>query len=188
MPSAAAWNAVDTILAIVQWILVVSFPLTVLYAVVPDIRSLKIPNWASIVITATFLPAALLGGIDLATIAIHYGIGAAVLALGTILFALGIVGGGDVKLLAAIAVWIGWEDLGLYLFLVAMTGGALALMIMIIRRFSTIPPRLEAVPWLGRDPAATQVVPYGVAIGLAAVLLYFRLTVATRAWATFLHS
>ena len=143
-------------------------------------------NWASIGIAVTFLPAALLGGIDLATIAIHYGTGAAVLAVGTFLFIRGIMGGGDTKMLAAIAVWIGWEYIGPYLFLVAMIGGALALIVMVIRRFPKIPSLLESVPWIGREPATTQVVPYGVAIGLAAIFLFFRLPVVTRAWATFL--
>ena len=183
---AAAWNSVDYILAIAQWTVVVLFPLTVLYAVVSDVRSLKIPNWAAICIAATFLPAALLGGLDLATIAIHYGIGAALLAAGMFLFIRGIVGGGDVKLLAAIAVWIGWDDLGLYLFLVALIGGALALVV--IRRFSRNPSFLDSLPWLGRDPATTRVVPYGVAIGLAAILLFSRLAVVPHAWAAFLQS
>ena len=155
---------------------------------VSDVRSLKIPNWASIAIAATFLPAALLGGIGLATIVLHYGIGAALLAAGMFLFIQGIVGGGDVKLLAAIAVWIGWDDLGLYLFLVALIGGALALVVMVTRRISWKPSLLDSVPWLGRGPATTQVVPYGVAIGLAAILLFSRLAVVPRAWTAFLQS
>ena len=185
---AAARDIVDYILAIARWMLVVSFPLTVLYAVVSDVRSLKIPNWASIGIAVTFLPAALLGGMDLATIAIHYGIGAVLLAVGMFLFIRGIVGGGDVKLLAAITVWIGWDDLGLYLFLVALIGGALALVVMAIGRISRLPSFLDSVPWLGRDPASAQGVPYGVAIGLAAILLFSRLAVVPRAWAAFLQS
>ena len=156
---------------------VVSFPLTVLYAVVSDFRALQIPNWAPISIAATFLPAALLGEIGLATIAVHYGIGVALLAAGTLLFTRGIVGGGDVKLLAAIAVWIGWDDLAPYLFLVALIGGALALAVMAVRRISRMPSLLDSLPWLGRDPANTRVVPYGVAIGLAAILLFSRLAV-----------
>ena len=91
---AAAWNSVDYITEIARWTAVVSFPLIVLYAIVSDFRALKIPNWASICIAATFLPAALLGGIDPAAMAIHYGTGAALLAAGTVLFVRGIVGGG----------------------------------------------------------------------------------------------
>ena len=183
---AAAWNSVDYIPTIVQLILVVSFPLTVLYAIISDVRSLEIPNWTSIGIAAMFLPAALLGGIDLASIAVHYGIGAALLAVGMVLFIQGIVGGGDVKLLAAIAVWIGWDNLGLYLLLVALIGGALALVVVVIRRLSKISSRLDSVPWLKRGPTTTQVAPYGVAIGLAAILLFSRLAVVPRAWAAFL--
>ena len=168
--------------------MVISFPLTVLYAVISDIRALQIPNWASITIAATFLPAALLGEIDLATIAVHYGLGVALLALGTILFIRGIFGGGDVKLLAAIAVWIGWDELAPYLLLVALIGGVLALAVMVARRFSRLPSIFDSLPWLGRTPANSQVVPYGVAIGLAAITLFPRLTVVPPAWSAFLQS
>ena len=73
------------------------------------------------------------------------------------LFALGLMGGGDVKLLAAIALWFPWQALGLLLLLMAVIGGAVTLVTVIHHRMSKR---------LGQPE-----VPYGVAISLAAMWL-----------------
>ena len=111
------------LLVTLQWLVAASYPLAVAYAVVSDIRRLEIPNWTCITIALAFLPAALFRDIDYSVIAGHYGIGCLLFIAGMILFARNLAGGGDMKLLAAAGVWIGWADLPAYLALLALLGG-----------------------------------------------------------------
>lgn len=91
---------------------------------------------------------------------------ALVLGLGTLLFVRGWMGGGDVKLLAASALWFdlgqGWK----MLVAVAIAGGLLALLMMALR----------ALPWPGSARARIKSLhrheglPYGIAIGAGVML------------------
>ena len=78
--------------------------------------------------------------------------------------------------------WIGPGDLWAYVGLVAVLGGVLAGVILIARKFRDTASFLGAVPWLGHDDAQTQPTPYGVAIGLAAVYLFYGNPVFPQAW------
>ncbi|MDP6173066.1 MAG: prepilin peptidase [Rhodospirillales bacterium] len=141
-----------------------------------DFRSLLIPNWTSLTILLIFIPGGLLAGMELAAIGMHLGVGAVLFVLGAFLFSRGIMGGGDTKMLAAIGVWAGPSGIGGYLILVALLGGLLALAVLILRRLPVprwLGERLAVLPWLGGAPGAAQPLPYGVAIGLAAFLLFF---------------
>jgi len=69
------------------------------------------------------------------------------------LFALGMMGGGDVKLLAAIALWFPWQALLALLVVMALLGGVVTLITVIHHRRI----KREGQPE----------VPYGVAIALA---------------------
>jgi prepilin peptidase CpaA len=84
------------------------------------------------------------------------GVGAAVLAFGALLFARGWVGGGDVKLAAAAALWAGPAFLSDFALVVSLTGAGLALaMLTPLRRLMPRPPG-EAVAGF-RQP-----MPFGV--------------------------
>lgn len=172
----------DGILTAVHWLAAAVYPLALGWAVVSDARRLTIPNWTCVAIAVAFLPAALLGRLDPTTVALHYGIGAGLLLAGMALFARGIVGGGDVKLLAAAGVWIGWPDLGPYLALVAVIGGALALVVLLVRRFKARWPFLRPFGWLADAGGRGQPLPYGVAIGVAAILLFSRNPALPPSW------
>jgi prepilin peptidase CpaA len=98
------------------------------------------------------------------------GCAAAVLAAGALLFARGMVGGGDVKLLAAASLWVGAAAVPALLTATALLGGVMAL------AFLTPLARLGAA---GRARAAESggaafgavrnPIPYGVAIAGAAL-------------------
>ena len=79
------------------------------YAACTDVASLTIPNWVSIALAGVFPLAALAVGMPLSEIGMHYLFGAAILAIGFFLFAANIFGGGDAKLIAAAAVWTGFQ-------------------------------------------------------------------------------
>ena len=72
-------------------------------------------------------------------------------------------------MLAAGGVWFGAGGLVPYLALVALLGGALAIAVLVMRKLSGPKPA-----WLDGNGADDRAVPYGVAIGLAAIILYSR--------------
>jgi prepilin peptidase CpaA len=102
-------------------------------------------------------------------------ISAAALALvgGAVLFARGLIGGGDVKLLAAASLWAGAGALPQLLALTALIGGGLALMFL-----SPLGAWLTAVRRVDPSVAGSGVlrvgdtaIPYGVAIATAALIV-----------------
>ncbi len=170
-----------------HWAAAAAYPLALVYAVVSDIRRLMIPNRASMIIAAAFLPAAVLAGLEPSIIAVHYAVGAGLLGVGLVAFSRNLMGGGDVKLLAAAGIWGGWAQLGPYLALVAVLGGVLAAAVLIAHRLRKTVPFLDAVGWLGGDNgdgnARMQPIPYGAAIGVAAIYLFTENPALPEAWA-----
>ncbi len=99
-----------------------------LVAVWTDVKHREVPHWVVAALVVLWVFAAImapeaLGGAPLAGIAC----GAAALAVGFCLHNLGWLGGGDGKLLAALAMWLGPADLGLALLATGLFGLALAL-------------------------------------------------------------
>ena len=166
-----------------HWLAAGLYGLAVAWAVVCDARWLLIPNWTAATAALAFPPAAVIAGLAPAAIAWHLGVGIGLLAGGAVLFGRGILGGGDVKLLAAVGVWIGPDDLLAYLVAVSLLGGVLALAVMAAGRLKRRWPALAAVPWLGEGRPGTQAIPYGIAIGLAGLLLLARNPALPAAWA-----
>lgn len=155
----------------IQTIVEILFPVIMVYAAARDVTSYEIPNWVSLSIVANFLAAALVGSVDLSVVAWHLGAGVAVLFVGALLFFGGIFGGGDAKLIAACAVWVGWSMLAKFLLLVAIFGGILALAILVLRRLD-LPASWLRSAWLRRVHSREEGVPYAVAIALGSILMF----------------
>lgn len=160
----------DLALTFIRWLLIGCFTAAMVCAAISDLRTLQIPNWVSALVAVMFLPSALLADISLHGIAIHYGTGLLLFVIGALLFARGLFGGGDVKLLAATGVWVGWVNLLPYLLVVSILGGLLALASILLRRIKQLPAFLAPLPWLKPGDGRGQPIPYGVAIATAAML------------------
>ena len=132
------------------------------FAACSDVATMTIPNWVSIVLAALFPVAALVNGMSFADIGLHLAFGAAVLIVGFILFQFGILGGGDVKLIAAAAVWTGFGAFGDFAMGTALVGGALALVLLITR--ARVKPGDARPAFVNRLLRPRGGVPYGVAI------------------------
>lgn len=153
----------------VQILLLLAFPVLVVTAALRDLVSFRIPNWISAALIAAFFPAALVSGMDLAAVGMHLAVFAGVLVAGVAMFALGWIGGGDAKLFAAAALWLGWPALTPYLMVTCIAGGGLAMMLLAARS-AVIQPLLSTGPgWLARLVTPGESVPYGVAIGIGAL-------------------
>jgi prepilin peptidase CpaA len=110
------------------------------------------------------------------------GVAFVVFAFGAFLFARRMIGGGDVKLLAAVALWAGRDLVFDYLFITTLAGGVLAVaMIAPARLAALFPGMLRFVPagsggGSGAPRGSTQPsLPYGIAI--AAGGIYVALTI-----------
>lgn len=150
---------------------VFSFPMLMLFAAWMDLFTMRISNWISIALTLAFFPLALLSGLGLGDIGFHYLCGLFILVPTFTLFAFGKIGGGDAKLAASSAIWIGWDSLLDYLIIAALLGGALALLILAARQIA-LPLFLLRQPWIARLHEPKTGIPFGVALGLGAMIVY----------------
>lgn len=138
-----------------------------------DFFALTIPNPVTYGIAAGFLVLGLLHPADLDW-AGHLGAAAIVFVIGAILFHFNLLGGGDVKLNAACALWVGMVELPDYLLYVAVLGLILSIVLVVMRTvLAWVFVRLSQPP-LVRLPQALYPgggVPYGVAIAGGAILM-----------------
>jgi prepilin peptidase CpaA len=95
--------------------------------------------------------------------AIQVGVAAAVFTILAATFYLGMMGGGDVKLAAAIALWFKPIVTLKFLVVMSLAGGVLTLVVLLLHRKRGKPPTD------GDAPAAKPEVPYGVAIAIGAL-------------------
>lgn len=159
-------------LHVLQAALVGVFPALVIVAALRDATSYTIPNRISLALVAAFAVAAPVMGLTLPAIGQHLGVGALGLVLGMVMFALGWIGGGDAKLFAAAALWLGWPAAGTYGVMTGMAGGALALGLLTLRSGYLRPYVVTGPPWFSRLAEPGENVPYGVAIAVGALLAF----------------
>ncbi|WP_088181998.1 A24 family peptidase [Sphingobium sp. Z007] len=127
-------------------------------AAITDLRSRIISNRLNLAV-ATLAPLWWLAcGLDLwPGVAVQLLVAAIVFALFAALFAFGMMGGGDVKLLGALALWFPWQAVLSMIVLMAILGGLVTVVTVIHHRMTKR---------LGQPE-----IPYGVAISIAALWL-----------------
>ncbi|MBX9592138.1 MAG: prepilin peptidase [Hyphomonadaceae bacterium] len=147
------------------------FPAAVAFAGAMDLFTMTIPNRISLALVAGFVALAPLAGLGLGDMALHAGAGLLVLVSGVLLFIPGWIGGGDAKLAAAVALWLGFDHLFPYLLCVALAGGSLAMLFITVRSYP-LPAFVCAEPWAVRLHDRRSGVPYGIALAAGALLVY----------------
>ena len=157
---------------IFQTLLVLVFPALAITAALRDVVSYTIPNWISLALIAAFPVAALAQGMTLPDLGLAFGIGAIALVAGMAMFALRWIGGGDAKLFAAAALWLGWPALTTYLAVTGIAGGALAVGLLSLRSPILLPWAMNGPPWFARLAEPGENVPYGLAIAIGALAAF----------------
>jgi prepilin peptidase CpaA len=149
------------------------FPIAMAFAGAMDLLTMKIPNRISVALVAAFLIAALLSGMPLETLLVdHVLVGAAAFGIALFLWSLNLMGGGDAKLLSAVALWMGYEHIGPYLLEMSILGGVLALAVLAYRIFVPSERLVIAPGWAVRLHAKGTGIPYGLAIAGAALMTF----------------
>lgn len=140
-------------------LLLVALALLLVSAGIQDARTREIANWknAAIALMAPLWWWA--NGLALwPDIAVQVGVAALVFAFFVGAFALGQMGGGDVKMIGALALWLPVQPLVWMLVLMSLIGGALTLIMVIDKKWR-------------RNAGDPVEIPYGVAIAIAALLV-----------------
>jgi len=123
-----------------------------------DIKSRTIPNELNVAVALLAIPFWWSIGLPLwPGVALQTGIAVAVFGLFAIAFAMGAMGGGDVKLIGALALWLPFQALVLLLVVMSLAGGVLTAAMFIRHRLA----RLEGQPEI----------PYGLAIAFGGLWL-----------------
>lgn len=156
---------------VLETALLLSFPVAMTFAAANDLFTMTIPNKISLALLALFFAAAFAVGLPVQKVGIHLAVGFAVLAFGFALFQMRLLGGGDAKLMAAGALWMGFDHVLEFMAYVTIFGGILAVVVLLYRRL--LPAGSFDLPgWATRLHAEGSGIPYGIAITAAALALY----------------
>jgi prepilin peptidase CpaA len=148
------------------------FTFLVVLAVVSDARQLVIPNWISLSLVGAFAAYAMLVE-PMPPVLAHIGVALAVFAVGVLLFVVRWFAAGDVKLLAAVALWAGPSASLWLVTLTTLLGALLAIGVLGARWLDNYGEAIgmpSGLRWLLPRWARHGLCPYGVAIGAAALL------------------
>ncbi|MCL9983064.1 MAG: prepilin peptidase [Erythrobacter sp.] len=143
--------------------LLIALAIALVFAAFTDLRRRQIDNWLNAAIAVAAPAFWWSSGLSLwPDVALQLGVALAAFVLLAGLFALKMMGGGDVKLLTVLALWIPWDGFFQLLVVMAIAGGVL-----------TIVMGVWHVMRRQRDRLA---IPYGVAIAFGGLwVLYFNL-------------
>jgi len=147
------------------------FPALMAFAASSDLLTMTISNRLSLALAGSFFPLVLLTGMSLTGVGMHVIAAGLVLVIAFIFFAQGWIGGGDAKLAAATALWFGFEHLMDYMVYAALFGGVLTVLLLQFRKLP-LPAMLARQVWIQRLHEKGGGVPYGIALAVAAMLVY----------------
>ncbi|NWG23024.1 MAG: prepilin peptidase [Pseudorhodoplanes sp.] len=147
------------------------FPAMMAFAASSDLFTMTISNRISLILVAGFAVMAWSAGMSGAEALSHVGAATAVLAVTFAFFAQGWIGGGDAKLAAATALWLGFDQLLNFVICASIFGGVLTLLLIQFRMLP-LPAVLARQEWAARLHRMDAGVPYGIALAAAALVVY----------------
>lgn len=159
-------------IAVLHYLALGGFVVLMAAAAFEDFRRFTIPNWLTLGLCVLW-PFSLLGVPSLGTAVGDLACGLIVFAVGALLFARGYLGGGDVKLLAAAALWSGPTLLPSLLIATGLLGGVLALVLLSpVGAFLVSGTRTQlGFTTAPETAAASTPVAYGIAIAAASLIV-----------------
>jgi len=155
----------------IEAVALVVFPLLMAFSAFTDLFTMTIPNRVSLLLVAAYFALAAYLPLPREIVAWHVSCGVAMLLLTFVMFHLRWIGGGDAKLAASTALWLGWEHLLDYGLVASLAGGLLTLVIIEMRR-RDLPKSWLSVDFIARLAEKNGGVPYGVALAAAGLLVY----------------
>ena len=151
------------------------------WAALSDFLSFKIPNFISILLVLLYFFALLPSNWDFSQLVSNLTTAVGVLTICFLLFMRGYIGGGDAKLLAAISLWTGVEGLSTFIFFTTLSGGGIALLLIIFRYFS-LSEKLKNCCCIKQLYDEKSYVPYAIAIAGGALATLDEVLVFAPLW------
>ena len=112
----------------------VFFPALMALSASMDLLTYTIPNRICVALALGYVVFAALLGVPAVDILLNMSCGLAILVITFAMFNFGLIGGGDAKLAAATAAWLGWTAILDYGLAAALFGGALTLILLGARK------------------------------------------------------
>lgn len=153
------------------------FPALMVLSASLDLLTMTIPNPIPLALAFGYLLAAAALGLPPQSVLFDLSCGLATLAITFVMFTFRWIGGGDAKLAAATALWMGWSLILGYGAVAAIFGGLLAIGLLSARA-TALPTVLARSAWITRLHSASGGVPYGIALAAAGMIQYSH----TRIW------
>lgn len=171
---------------IVEFVIIV-FAYTALalsvFASYEDFRKMQIPNYIPIFIGVIFFGAYFLEyasntllGTDIHIfqgLKSHLFAFAITFVISFAMFSFKMIGGGDSKLAAAISLWAGLHYLSGFLIVMAFAGGLVGVVSLYFKKAKPF-KHPEFSVWVSKTQSGEGVVPYGIALGVAAVFVFYK--------------
>ena len=136
-----------------------------------DLMTMTIPNAIPVALALGYLGLSAALGVPAETVVFGLTCGVAALGVALFLYSRKWVGGGDAKLAAAIALWLGWDGVLVFVVTASIFGGLLALTILAART-RLLPEALARPTWIARLRRRGSGVPYGIALAAAGVIQF----------------
>lgn len=134
-----------------SWFFIALLAAAMFAAAVGDWRTRTIPNWLNGTIALLAIPFWWTTGLGLwPGVALQIGLAAGVFGLFAVAFRFGAMGGGDVKMAAALALWLPFAGIVKLLVIMSIAGGVLTLAMVAAHRMAKASGQLQ--------------IPYGIAI------------------------
>jgi prepilin peptidase CpaA len=138
------------------WLPLASLVTLLTLAALIDFRERRIPNWLTGGVAAMYPIYVLVSPSPMAWLA-ALALACSVFLFGLVLFARQLMGGGDVKLIAATALWAGPDHLALFALVTSLAGGGLALAGLWYQRWhGVIDAHMAALGWNAAPAGRTR--------------------------------
>ena len=161
---------------VLEFLIALLYAYCLCHAIFSDVRKLRVPNWIPVALVFGFFTYAALSAneINLPTRLLSVSI---IFCVTFFFFYKRLLGGGDVKLLSAVSLWIAPTDIFVFIVLMALIGAVLALSLLLMRQYFRSDEFLEQakIPQSVRRWIRAGIFPYGVAIGLAGLIMLPRI-------------
>jgi prepilin peptidase CpaA len=150
------------------------FCLLVVYGAICDVTSYKIPNVVSYGLVGLFAMYAIATWGTLPLL-MHVGIGLLVFVMCIVFWQLGWLGGGDVKFVAAISLWMGPDKIFIFMILLTLASAVFIAALKFLYQWnawfqgSTLPAFVK----LMLTKSAERAIPYGLPAAISAIICTF---------------
>ena len=145
-----------------------AFVSLIIWAALSDFCSFKIPNAIPILLVIFFFIALLPLNWDFSQFLSNLITAVGMFVICFLLFIRGFIGGGDAKLLTAVSLWTGLESLSTFIFITTISGGGLAIVLILFRYFN-LPKKIKSVYCIKQLHDEKKYVPYAIAISSGAL-------------------